>query len=887
MTYQLDDGFTLTIVDPNNVLAGQTAAIVKDYNFVVDLLNQYIVFKSPLDLEIVVSPQYGGALGTAVTYGGITTQVATVKAILGIDLNGSAPDGGQYYDSTQPGFLPLWFDPNPQLGVTPAVPTGMEDFISYATHELFHMLGFLAPSAVGSPNQFTFTTINGITYYDSPSINKILGGPLPITDFNDVPTHIGNVSISYQPILSDLMYADGDYTDGRWDIGQLDLLLLQDVGYTIKNYQSLPLTAPLHDHDITGTDGDDVILASKYSSILSGLGGNDQFILPTPRGNGDYLIDGGGGTNSVVLARSYSDFDIVAYGSDYLLQNKTGLDAVSLLRSIQTVQFADATVSLTNPAGLSIQADNPLAILHGSSGNDQITGLPPAWVGSYDYTLEGRSDIFYDPQSHHFYEVVPLTSSTETWTQAETAATQMSLFGVAGHLATITSQHEEQVVEQAIELSGRNSQWYEAYIGLHQVNGSFAWVTNEPVSYTDWSPNMVFQSWSVAAYLSSDGWYAEDSAYNNQSGASSQMAVVEFDLSAAPAFTLSSTYTVSFTGSFEQYQISHAADGSLVVADTVSGRDGTDTLHGIAELQFSDGVWTASTGQMAFTVSAAQASASLDQYQQMAAADTLQSITLTDAGTPVLTLSGGQLAADRDALAKIDGNFTLSVTIGSTVQPLTGFASEGHGTVAIFGGMAASYTVTPAGNGETVTVGANGWTDNLSDFTALQFTDFTELLTQTPGQGTVTTGNIAELYGAVFGRVPDIAGLAFYDAALKANPSLSLVTLATYFMASPEYSGNPAHSYAYTTAGDSQLITDTYQNLLNRAPASGDVSWYLAHVFTPALAGLAAGTAAYQAVDNTARATLITYFSASSEFLTDVGITAQHPANAQHWLLMI
>jgi len=253
-----------------------------------------------------------------------------------------------------------------------------------------------------------------------------------------------------------------------------------------------------------------------------------------------------------------------------------------------------------------------------------------------------------------------------------------------------------------------------------------------------------------------------------------------------------------------------------------------------------------------------------------------------------LTVSPGQLDADRDALAKISGDYTLNVTMGGTSSlSLTGLAAEGRGTIAVFTGDAGQYSVTAAGDGMTAIVTMNGATDRLSDFTALKFADYTEIVTQAPGTGTVTIGNIAELYGAVFGRLPDVAGLSFYEAALKANPGLSLMTLATYFMASPEYTGNSVHNYADTAAGDGQLITDTYQNLLHRPPEAGAVDWYLAHVFTPFLANLTPGSAGYAAAETTARANLVAFFSASPEFLSDVGITAQHPADVQHWLLLV
>lgn len=139
----------------------------------------------------------------------------------------------------------------------------------------------------------------------------------------------------------------------------------------------------------------------------------------------------------------------------------------------------------------------------------------------------------------------------------------------------------------------------------------------------------------------------------------------------------------------------------------------------------------------------------------------------------------------------------------------------------------------------------------------------------------------------MFGREPDVPGLAFYQQELATNPSLSLVSLAQNFLASPEYSNNPAHDYAQSSAGDTQFINDLYNNLLHRAPAAGDVDWYEANVIAPLTKGSIAGSSAFSAALALAHANVVTYFSASAEFLNDVQVTAASPASAQHWLLLI
>ena len=173
--------------------------------------------------------------------------------------------------------------------------------------------------------------------------------------------------------------------------------------------------------------------------------------------------------------------------------------------------------------------------------------------------------------------------------------------------------------------------------------------------------------------------------------------------------------------------------------------------------------------------------------------------------------------------------------------------------------------------------------------TAVQFFDYTEIIaSQKPASGAVVSSfQIAAIYSAVLDRVPDVAGLAYYENEAATNHSVPLITYAENFLRSPEYTSNSAHAYAQTSAGDAQFIQDTYNNLLHRAASTSDVTWYQANVIGPVLATAAPGTAAYTSVELQAHAQLLADFSTSAEFQADVQVTAQQPANAQHWLVLI
>ena len=311
---------------------------------------------------------------------------------------------------------------------------------------------------------------------------------------------------------------------------------------------------------------------------------------------------------------------------------------------------------------------------------------------------------------------------------------------------------------------------------------------------------------------------------------------------------------------------------TLSAAQITSDADALNAISGTYSLSVSD--------------SAADIQANLTTLASDAASGKLASVAVTDSSYAAITVTPNQLSGDSALLSLLSGNFYLAVdATGSSNVSITGLS--GKGTVVDLSGSASQYTLTPSGNGIGFTLASGSSTDHLSNVTALSYSGTLDFVATTPGSGgVVTSGNVTELYGAVFGREPDVPGLAFYQAYLKANPSTGLTTYAQFFISSPEYVNNSAHNYAQSTAGDTQFITDSYQNLLHRAPESGAVPFYL-NVIAPFIQGLTPGTSAYAAAEVQAHALVLTYFSQSAEFLGDVQITAQHPADSQHWLYLI
>ena len=84
----------------------------------------------------------------------------------------------------------------------------------------------------------------------------------------------------------------------------------------------------------------------------------------------------------------------------------------------------------------------------------------------------------------HAYKII---AQTVTWTEAKTQCENMG-----GHLVTITSQEEQNFMNSFVQ-DKANLFW----IGLHLNQGTWEWITGEPLSYTNWGsgePNSDFNN---------------------------------------------------------------------------------------------------------------------------------------------------------------------------------------------------------------------------------------------------------------------------------------------------------------------------------------------------------------------------------------------------------
>jgi hypothetical protein len=224
--------------------------------------------------------------------------------------------------------------------------------------------------------------------------------------------------------------------------------------------------------------------------------------------------------------------------------------------------------------------------------------------------------------------------------------------------------------------------------------------------------------------------------------------------------------TVVFDLPFADYSVTRQADNSLVVSSSSVG-EGPDHLIDIQTLQFTDATAQISaSGQLtvqataasaagiaaggsdilgvAISDSAANVAKSLDALQSIAASGKLSAITLTDGGTPTLTITAAQLTADATALKDISGSFALIANASAANVTITGLA--GHVNTVLFGGSASQYSIAPTGDGASFTVTDTGTgrtsVDHLNDITQVLFAD----KTVTIAANNSVNENIALLY---------------------------------------------------------------------------------------------------------------------------------------------
>ncbi|MGH1399557.1 MAG: hypothetical protein ACRBCT_10120, partial [Alphaproteobacteria bacterium] len=213
------------------------------------------------------------------------------------------------------------------------------------------------------------------------------------------------------------------------------------------------------DNTMYGENGDDRLLGGSGVDISYGGSGND--VLAGYEGN-DTLIGGSG------------DDEIYAHEGDDYVEGNNGNDFIKVRDGNDVVRGGSGDDVISAEAGEDyLKGDNGNDQINGGADNDQLFGggghdvligglgadclkgnvgndvLHGSGLGHVliDQMIDADPDLIYDKYSNSFYKLV---SSPATLSDAKAAAEASVLQGVNGHLVEITTQLEQDFIDQLV-----------------------------------------------------------------------------------------------------------------------------------------------------------------------------------------------------------------------------------------------------------------------------------------------------------------------------------------------------------------------------------------------------------------------------------------------------
>lgn len=350
--------WTVSVVDAQQLMDQASRTLVdKNVQHVMAYLDHFIDWKGTLDVKVNVKShadlkselgwlQDGIIPATEMSWfvrDGALVKSNLIEMTTGVDMNGSESDAGfTIYlgaDGTMRNYgVPVWLDPDPVFFNSPAIPPGMHDFISIALHEVLHTIAFDQPNIATSTLGSKVALRDGVYYFEGETTMALLGRPLALDEVGHIITEL-----TPEYMFSGMMGDIGNYEQNRWDIGRIELAVMQDLGIDVK----LPVTGlsytDLDDKrpNIVGTAGDDVLYGDFKANVLSGASGNDVF----EGGAGDDTLDGGVGRDTALYTGTADGYDVKLLGRHITVEDRQGNEGIDTLESIERIHFADSALA--------------------------------------------------------------------------------------------------------------------------------------------------------------------------------------------------------------------------------------------------------------------------------------------------------------------------------------------------------------------------------------------------------------------------------------------------------------------------------------------------------------------------------------------------------------
>lgn len=250
---------TVVYDDPSNFLTNKTQ-FSDAVQTVISYLNTMVGGLGDITIRVAVSQTATGrfagtgAVATSRTDNGITYTAPQVAKELaaGANLNGDTADLTIFIDPSSSYFKSLYFGGGAYTAPA-SIPVNATDGLTVILHELMHGLG-ITSYRDATTGQYalpyrtawdTYLTQSGsLTLLDMPSFAAHGLAPIQVTSDSATQnvTHLANNGNHAEGYVDDIMNGLTFYTGHRYFMGQLDLLILEGLGYQVTVPADLPLS---------------------------------------------------------------------------------------------------------------------------------------------------------------------------------------------------------------------------------------------------------------------------------------------------------------------------------------------------------------------------------------------------------------------------------------------------------------------------------------------------------------------------------------------------------------------------------------------------------------------------------------------------------------------
>ncbi|MBI4672206.1 MAG: hypothetical protein HY741_11150, partial [Chloroflexi bacterium] len=196
-------------------------------------------------------------------------------------------------------------------------------------------------------------------------------------------------------------------------------------------------------------------------------------------------------------------------------------------------------------------------------------------------TPTATSTLVFNPANCHYYQYI---GGPFDWFSAKVDAESRRFLGIAGHLATITTSTEQNIIQSLIVVG--DEPWLGGFQppGSPEPGGNWQWVTGELFIYTNWAPGEPNndpgnpQGYEDSLELRPNG----DGLWNDHNHGNPQPYIVEYDVGCAPTNTPTSTPTRTATITITLTPTDTPTATDTPTSTATSTRTPTDTPTNIA-----------------------------------------------------------------------------------------------------------------------------------------------------------------------------------------------------------------------------------------------------------------------------------------------------------------